>query len=405
MNRSRQNFPWRRGFTLVELLVVIAIIGVLIALLLPAVQSSREAARKSNCVNNMKQFGIALQNYHSTLKTFPPGQIFATKPPQFGIYTGVHSLLLPFLEEKGVADLYQPQKSWLRQDPRVGSATIGVYRCPSATGDDPVIDQVFAQYFAQFVTAYDPAKGFGTTNYIVCKGVTDAWCYRPQECPEYARGMFDVAWAVPIRKITDGTSNTIAVGEGADGLKWRLAEVALDSNPCFGKAPTMQYRTPKDVAPPNCNSDLAQPDPTGQIRYAGAAWISSQPSDSGLGRSVKHFVVAGSLGCTLEALNKYPVTNTQASLAAGALMDCQHLSMMYAWGTNSNANTVKTQQTTQTPSYTPRHSTCNFRSDHPGGGNFLFADGSVHFLNDNIDMLLYQQLSTIAGNEVVAIPE
>ena len=94
-----------RGFTLVELLVVIAIIGVLVALLLPAVQAAREAARRMSCTNNSKQIGLALQNYHDTHKTFPPEAIYGN-----GVYPGIGSkegpyhytwcfMILPFIEQ------------------------------------------------------------------------------------------------------------------------------------------------------------------------------------------------------------------------------------------------------------------------------------------------------------------
>jgi len=91
----------RRGFTLVELLVVIAIIGVLVALLLPAIQAAREAARRSSCTNNMKQFGVALHNYHDSLKTFPPGGV-NTISNVGKILMSPHAMLLPFFEEEGL---------------------------------------------------------------------------------------------------------------------------------------------------------------------------------------------------------------------------------------------------------------------------------------------------------------
>src|ERR1700704_1333018 len=89
----------RRGFTLVELLVVIAIIGVLVALLLPAVQAAREAARRIKCQNNLKQIGIGLHNYHDTIGCFPPG---ATKSNT----TSWHVHVLPFMEQKNLYDQF-----------------------------------------------------------------------------------------------------------------------------------------------------------------------------------------------------------------------------------------------------------------------------------------------------------
>ncbi len=89
----------RRGFTLVELLVVIAIIGVLVALLLPAIQSAREAARRTQCSNNLKQLGVAFHNYHDTFKTIPPGSL-----PKGGYFMGWAPRLFPFIEQQSRLD-------------------------------------------------------------------------------------------------------------------------------------------------------------------------------------------------------------------------------------------------------------------------------------------------------------
>ena len=119
----------RRAFTLVELLVVIAIIGILIALLLPAVQAAREAARRSQCTNNLKQLGLGLHNYHDTLKTFPPGAIMNPTTARWAW----NALLLPYVEQMPLYDALSPCGK------NVPSATagtpimteLGIYRCPS----------------------------------------------------------------------------------------------------------------------------------------------------------------------------------------------------------------------------------------------------------------------------------
>src|SRR4051794_3694487 len=138
MSRSRH-----RGFTLIELLVVIAIIGVLIALLLPAVQAAREAARRTQCINNLKQIGLALQNYHDATTSLP----FDHGPGGWNEW-GSHVMLLPFIEQAPLynsINFYYPSMNALNGDPALDpnngsslnmtifSVTINAYNCPSDT--------------------------------------------------------------------------------------------------------------------------------------------------------------------------------------------------------------------------------------------------------------------------------
>jgi len=123
----------RRAFTLVELLVVIAIIGILIALLLPAVQAAREAARRTQCINHLKQIGLAILNYESTHRVFPPSHTF---PPSGQVWPKRHFLLtfvLPFVELQSVHDKYCWDVHWSDALNKVATEVdLSVFLCPSA---------------------------------------------------------------------------------------------------------------------------------------------------------------------------------------------------------------------------------------------------------------------------------
>jgi len=125
------------AFTLVELLVVIAIIGILIALLLPAVQAAREAARRMSCSNNLKQIALAVANYESGLKTYPPSRIIF-RPPGSTRTTvnGMLTLILPYIEQTNLAEIYDYGKGFDHADNQQAvNMPIPVYQCPSVPGD------------------------------------------------------------------------------------------------------------------------------------------------------------------------------------------------------------------------------------------------------------------------------
>jgi prepilin-type N-terminal cleavage/methylation domain-containing protein/prepilin-type processing-associated H-X9-DG protein len=194
-----------RGFTLIELLVVIAIIAVLIGLLLPAVQAAREAARRAQCSNNLKQIGLGMHSYHGVHNTFPPGYVTAVVndpvAPEIGPGWGWGVMILNQLEQQ---PLYQGINFNLQiTDP--GSQTartpiLAVFLCPSNVGSGPVV----ASSLTGTILTTDVAAG----QYVASAGQLE-----PGEFPGSNNGVFYRNSRNGLRDITDGSSATLMVGE------------------------------------------------------------------------------------------------------------------------------------------------------------------------------------------------
>src|SRR5262245_7784139 len=212
MSPTRTNTCMRRGkssaaaingrdaFTLVELLVVIAIIGVLIALLLPAVQAVRETARKMSCKNNLKQLGLAMHNYESAFRTLPAGYAYRASPQGNALGFSWGALSLPFLEQTAVQEEFNFSLPIYDDVNRiVRERHLPVFLCPS---DAKSIDG--------FVVMSD--EKYAMASYVANFGPPDL-----DENQEQRLGVFSRNSATRLADIVDGLSNTLMVGERENG--------------------------------------------------------------------------------------------------------------------------------------------------------------------------------------------
>jgi prepilin-type N-terminal cleavage/methylation domain-containing protein/prepilin-type processing-associated H-X9-DG protein len=371
---SENSSPGRRrrtGFTLIELLVVIAIIAVLIALLLPAVQAAREAARRIQCINNLKQIGLGLHNYISTFETVPPGSLSTWSPEKAQLINNgshsAHARLLSFIEGQPLFNAVNFSVACYNSGTGITmnltalTTRLNIFICPSSptpswnmSGTAPLPNYV--------------APG---NNYFASLGSTlefQAW--RTGGAPNGPFAAFKDGAAgrpVNIAAITDGTSNTIAFGEWRTG-SGNSSVVTIPSDVIFlgtfppGVAQNMpQMSMPAGAGPfqqwlDQCSAGASNPSyRQDQTKALGEHWAIGMPGYT--------------LGSVLLPPNpKYP--NCQTSNA-----------------TNGGFNN-------------PGMFTLS--SAHPGGANILLADGSVRFLKDSINLPTLWALGSCAQGEVIS---
>ena len=205
------------GFTLIELLVVIAIIAVLIALLLPAVQSAREAARRTQCTNNLKQIGLALHGYHDTNGVFPPGylilpggNVLMGTPEPLTHDTGPGwawgSLILPYVEQSPVhASLNFNLPCWRPANTTGAGTSLGIFHCPSVSEGSKTYDvkDQAGNILATFSRSHYPANS----------GRQEAWAYAVDDWSTMSDGPIYRNSRTSVASVSDGLSNTIFLGE------------------------------------------------------------------------------------------------------------------------------------------------------------------------------------------------
>ncbi|MBL8813887.1 MAG: DUF1559 domain-containing protein [Planctomycetaceae bacterium] len=330
-----------RGFTLIELLVVIAIIAILVALLLPAVQQAREAARRTQCKNNLKQWGLALHNYHDTYNIFPAALNGSGRLNSTTVYTATHRvqntpgfvMLLPYIEQSSAYALCDFNQSFSLSNPygmpiagstslnpnvAITSMALPALQCPS----HPQANEVSSSGVTSQSDFYSRENARRASYAFSTGSMTDYSLPYTYYGSDIRQGAFGNSGAARLRDLTDGTTNTILIGEAWGGSRYKVADA-------FG--------------PWGLNGT----------------------------HTCCHLYTPSSSTTVLDATT---IAAYSPNFMINAAYNSDSLKRQYAWG---------------------------YGSGHTGGAQVVLGDGSVKFLSESMDALTFWRLTYIHDGAVI----
>jgi prepilin-type N-terminal cleavage/methylation domain-containing protein/prepilin-type processing-associated H-X9-DG protein len=338
----------RRAFTLVELMVVVAIIGVLLGLILPAVQKVREAANRTKCQNNLRQVGVAFLNYHNSHERFPSARWGA--PSGNGLWFSAFAAILPYVEQDNVARRYNPSlpidDASDSDGDGISNADITRMNIPTFLCPSMIVPEAYERYSTGAPGVSTPtAFAMPRSSYMGCAG--SEYAYTISKGDGVIVPVSATIPAVRVNDISDGTAMTFLAGETDYVLQYKV--VVPGTNNCVPTAYVW-----------------------GQWSWGfqGASYTTTYSKFN-----QHHYFRSGAPLCSL------PTTG-----------DCNDIDVTAFPNSTAGPN----------PIHKCWNGQFSFKSQHPGGAHFVYADGSVRLLNEKIDLATYRALSTRAGGEAVA---